>query len=78
MCVAIPMKLTRLEGQNGTAEMDGLEVKVNTMLLPDVKVGDYVIVHAGFAIQHLDVEEAERNIALFRELAKMQSERDEG
>lgn len=63
------MKITKLDGQNGVAEMEGLQVSVNTMLIPDVQEGDYVIVHAGFAIQHLDVEEAERTLALFREIA---------
>jgi hydrogenase expression/formation protein HypC len=69
MCVALPMKLTSLEGNNGVAEQEGLKINVNTMLLPDAKVGDYVIVHAGFAIQRLDEEEANKTIELFRELA---------
>ncbi len=69
MCVALPMKLTSLEGQNGVAEQDGVEINVNTMLLPGAKVGDYVIVHAGFAIHLLDEEEARKSIELFREIA---------
>jgi len=69
MCVALPMKLTSLEGQNGVAEQDGVMINVNTMLLPGAKVGDYVIVHAGFAIHLLDEEEARKSIELFREIA---------
>ncbi len=69
MCVALPMKLTSLEGQNGVAEQDGVMINVNTMLLPVAKVGDYVIVHAGFAIHLLDEEEARKSIELFREIA---------
>jgi hydrogenase expression/formation protein HypC len=70
MCVALPMKLTKLEGTSGVAEMEGLEVNINTMLLPDAKEGDYVIVHAGFAIQLLDEEEAQKSIELFRQIAE--------
>lgn len=69
MCVAVPMKITELEGPTGKAEMDGLEINVNTTLLPDAKIGDYVIVHAGFAIQRLDQEDAEKTIEIFRRLA---------
>ena len=71
MCVAIPMKLVELDGTVGKAEMEGVEVKVNTTLLPDATVGDFVIVHAGFVIQRLDEEEAERNLALLREISEM-------
>lgn len=69
MCVALPMKLVALEGNNGVARQDGLEIKVNTMLLPNAEIGNYVIVHAGFAIQLIDEEEAQRSIELFREIA---------
>jgi hydrogenase expression/formation protein HypC len=69
MCVALPMQLTELDGHNGVAEQAGLKINVNTMLLPEAKVGDYVIVHAGFAIEHLDEDEARKSIELFRELA---------
>jgi len=69
MCVALPMKLTSLEGHEGIAEQEGLKVKINTMLLPEAEIGDYVIVHAGFAIQLVDEEDAQRSIELFRELA---------
>lgn len=76
MCVAVPMKLVELEGTSGKAEMEGVSITVNTMLVPEAKVGDYLIIHAGFAIQLLDVEEAERNLALFREIAEL-SEKEE-
>ena len=78
MCVAVPMKLTSLNGHSGVAETDGVELSVNTMLLPDAKPGDYVIVHAGFAIQHLDVAEAERTLELIRELAEHEEDRADG
>ncbi|HUX07973.1 MAG TPA: HypC/HybG/HupF family hydrogenase formation chaperone [Acidobacteriota bacterium] len=72
MCLALPMKLTSLEGQSGVAEQDGVMINVNTTLLPEAKIGDYVIVHAGFAIQLLDEEEARKSIELFREIAEQE------
>lgn len=74
MCIALPMKLVELDGHDGVAESEGLRIRVKTMLLPEARVGDFVIVHAGHAIQLLDIEEAERAIALFRELAAADDE----
>jgi len=71
------MKLTSLDGHNGVAETGGVKLSINTMLLPDAKPGDYVIVHAGFAIQHLDVEEAERTLELIRELAEHEGDKED-
>ena len=58
MCLAIPMKLVAREGRDGTAEISGVTRKVLLDLLPDAVIGDYLIVHAGYAIQRLDEEEA--------------------
>ncbi|MBI5479190.1 MAG: HypC/HybG/HupF family hydrogenase formation chaperone [Deltaproteobacteria bacterium] len=58
MCLAIPMKLVARDGQDGTAEISGVTRKVLLDLLPDAVVGDYLIVHAGYAIQRLDEAEA--------------------
>jgi hydrogenase expression/formation protein HypC len=75
MCLAIPMELVELR-QDGTglAEADGARYTVNLALLEDPAIGDYVIVHAGFAIQKLDREEADTRLSLFEELAKHRSE----
>ena len=59
MCLAIPMKLVARAGGDGTAEISGVTRKVRLDLLPDAVVGDYLIVHAGYAIQRLDEEEAD-------------------
>ena len=70
MCLAIPMKLIEIsDAENGSAEVEGVRYQVNLSLLEDVKVGDYVIVHAGFAIEKLDQEEANQRLAMFQELA---------
>ena len=58
MCLAIPMKLVARDGREGTAQISGVTRKVFLDLLPDAVVGDYLIVHAGYAIQRLDEAEA--------------------
>lgn len=70
------MKLVETTGeQTGTAELDGARYPVNLSLLDEVRVGDYVIVHAGFAIERLDEREAEERLALFEEMARLVRER---
>ena len=75
MCLAVPMKLIELgDRDTGTAELEGVRYQVNVSLVEEPAVGDYLIVHAGFAIEKLDEEEANSRIALFEELAKSQSQ----
>lgn len=69
MCIAIPLRVLSIEGDEAVAEVDGVERTVSLMMTPDVRVGDYVIVHAGFAIQVLDRQEAEENLAILRRMA---------
>lgn len=69
MCLAIPMRVVELEGGAGIAEVEGVRREVSFALLGDVHVGDYVIIHSGFAIQKLDENEAEETLRLLRELA---------
>lgn len=70
MCLAIPAQVVELQ-DNGLAvtEVGGVRNRVSLELVDDVAVGDYVIVHTGFAIARLDVEEAEKTLALFDEIA---------
>jgi len=70
MCLAVPMKLTAVrEDGTGVADLDGVRHDVNLSLVSDPRVEEYVIVHAGFAIEKLDQAEADARLALFRELA---------
>lgn len=79
MCLAVPMKLIERKEYAGIAEISGVRKEVRLDLLPEARVGDYVIVHAGFAIQLLDEEEAKETLALFREfLSEEQDDEDEG
>jgi len=69
MCLAIPSKVVEIDGQNGTVEIDGIRRNVNFMLLENVNIGDYVIIHAGFAIHTLDYSEAQETLHLFHQAA---------
>ena len=69
MCVGVPMQVISIDGDEAIAEVDGVKRAASLMLLPDeVKVGDYVIVHAGFAISLLDQQEAQETLAMMREV----------
>lgn len=69
MCLGVPMKVLSREGDMVTAEIDGVSREASLMLLEEeVKPGDYVIVHAGFAISKLDDEYAEETLRIMREV----------
>lgn len=73
MCLGIPAKVVEISGSGvGKADYLGTKVRVNFSLLEAVKPGDWVIIHAGFAISKLDEDEAQETLALLRELAKAQ------
>lgn len=69
MCLALPMRITALDGARATIAAEGLEQECSVMLVPDAAVGDYVLVHAGFAISVLDEAEARETLDLLREIA---------
>ncbi|GFO60785.1 hydrogenase assembly protein HypC [Geomonas silvestris] len=69
MCVGVPMQIISVDGDQAVAEVDGVKREASLMLLNDeVAVGDFVIVHAGFAISKLDEEDARETLALMREV----------
>ena len=72
MCLAVPMLVISKDNEsgNGVAEIGGVKRNISFMILPEANVGDYVIVHAGFAIQLLNEEEAQKRLEIFRELAE--------
>ena len=70
MCLAIPMRIVELMPDGtGVGDMEGIRHRVDLSLLSDPALDDYVIVHAGFAIEKLDEQEANERLALFEELA---------
>lgn len=75
MCLAIPAKVVeRLENDQALVEVGGVRNRISLMLVEDVSVGDYVIVHVGFAIARLNAEEAAKTLALFDEIASQLEE----
>ncbi|MCM8796084.1 MAG: HypC/HybG/HupF family hydrogenase formation chaperone [Candidatus Omnitrophica bacterium] len=68
MCLAIPMRIRKINGDFAEVETGGLIRQVNIQMLPEVKVGDYVIVHAGFAIEKIDAKKAEETLKLADEI----------
>jgi hydrogenase expression/formation protein HypC len=72
MCLALPVKVIEVgcgpAGDMGLVDLGGLRKKISLALLDDVQVGDYVILHAGYALSILDPEEAERPLALFADI----------
>ena len=68
MCLAIPMKILETDGFSARVEVEGTSTDANVSLIENPCIGDYVIIHAGFAIERLDEAEAKKRIALFNEL----------
>jgi hydrogenase expression/formation protein HypC len=69
MCLAIPaLVLRRLEAEDALIDAGGIEKRVSLALVPEAAVGDYVVVHAGYAISRLDPEEALLTLAMFAEM----------
>lgn len=69
MCLALPAQITAIHPAGGmaTASVDNVTVEVSLALVDDVKIGDYVLVHVGYALNKLDEDEALKTLALFAE-----------
>jgi hydrogenase expression/formation protein HypC len=72
MCLAVPAKVTKIEGDVATIEVGGMARSASLMFVGNVAVGDYVLVHAGFAIHRVDPEEAEESLRLLRQLVSVE------
>jgi len=70
MCLGIPARVVQVDGTIGKAQIGGVRREVDLRLVEDVRVGDYVILHAGFAIQKLDEKEATETLSLLEEMLK--------
>ena len=68
MCLAIPMKIKKIKAEFAEVESGRLIRTVNIQMLPGIKAGDYVLVHAGFAIQKVDAEKAKQTLRLLDEI----------
>ena len=67
MCLAVPAEVIETDGDEAVVELGGIRKRVSLMLVDDVDVGDFVIVHVGFALTKLDRDEANETLALLRE-----------
>ena len=68
MCLAVPLKIVEIDGLNGVGEVEGLRRRMRLDFIKEPRVGEYVIVHAGFAIERLDEEQAKADIAEWNEV----------
>lgn len=68
MCLAVPLRITSINGKQAVAEVQGLVRNIRIDFIDDVRVGDYVIVHAGFAIEKLEEEHALENLKYIKEV----------
>ncbi len=74
MCLAIPALIKTIEDREAEIEIGGMSRRISLWLTPEAEVGDYVLVHTGYAINVLDQEEAEETLRLFQELAELAEE----
>ncbi|GAV20518.1 hydrogenase expression/formation protein HypC [Mariprofundus micogutta] len=70
MCLAVPARVESLDDVSSTAmvDLDGIRKEVSTVLLDEINVGDYVLIHVGYALERIDPIEAEKTLLLFDEL----------
>lgn len=72
MCLAIPARIIELEDDRAVADAMGTRWKIRTTLTPEVRPGDIVLVHAGYAITKVDEEEARKTWEIFEEIARLE------
>ena len=68
MCLAIPALVKTINGEQAEVDIEGVTRDVSLQLTPDVKVGDYVLLHTGYAISVIDAAEAEETLNMLREI----------
>jgi hydrogenase expression/formation protein HypC len=74
MCLAVPALIKSIAGDEAEVDLGGVSRRTSLMLTPEARVGDYVLLHAGYAINVLDQAEAEETLAILREMAQLAAE----
>lgn len=74
MCIAVPALITSIEDKEAQVEIGGITRHISLWLTPEAEVGDYVLLHTGYAINIFDQEEAGETLKLLEEIAKMAEE----
>ena len=77
MCLAIPALVKSIDGFEAEVDLGGVSRRASIMLTPEAKVGDYVLLHAGYAINVLDQAEAEETLNILREMAQLVTDGDQ-
>jgi hydrogenase expression/formation protein HypC len=74
MCLAVPALVKSINGCEAEVELAGVTRRASLMLTPEAKVGDYVLLHAGYAINVVDQSEAEETLNMLREMARLEED----
>jgi len=77
MCLSIPAKVETIEEDMAVVSVGGTKYKASLQMLDDVNIGDYILLHTGFAIQKLTPEEAEESLKVFEEFEELNKKLDE-
>lgn len=77
MCLSIPAKVETIEDDMAVVSVGGTKYKASLQMLDDVNIGDYILLHTGFAIQKLTPEEAEESLKVFEEFEELNKKLDE-
>jgi hydrogenase expression/formation protein HypC len=77
MCLSIPAKVIAIEGEMATVSVGGTTYKASLQIIEDVNIGDYILVHTGFAIQKLSADDAHETMELLRELEALNRKMEE-
>lgn len=77
MCLSIPAKVETIEDDMAVVSVGGTKYNASLQMLDDVKIGDYILLHTGFAIQKLTAEEAEESLKVFEEFDELNKRLDE-
>jgi len=76
MCLAVPARIVKIEGQNATVEVNGLTRSANVAFIESPAIGDFVLLHAGFAIRKWSAQDVDEFNRIMREVAEAAAERD--
>jgi hydrogenase expression/formation protein HypC len=71
MCLAVPVKVVSIEGNEAEVEIGGVSRRVSIVLTPEARVGDYVLLHTGYAINVINEAEAQETLKILEEMAKL-------
>jgi hydrogenase expression/formation protein HypC len=72
MCLAVPVKIISIDGDEAEVEIGGVRQRIGIALTPEAKIGDYVLLHAGYAINIINESEAQETLKMFQEIANLE------